>query len=236
MLAIVDKYMLEELRKSNHPGRQATLDMLNGLTILLERYVAFQQADKWEIVAVEKSFVMPLFDNYGYGMRLDLLIKETTGPLQGAIRIVDHKFVYDFYNANILRINAQMPKYLATVRNDTGLTIHDGVLNMIRHRTKKGPMTDEELFRREPLRPSSTRIRNIMREQIKASEEIMERHALPVDEYGQRAKRVLNQMVCNNCSFLDLCMFELDGGNPSLMLKTEFQPNSYGYNNQESDA
>lgn len=227
---VVDQYFLAEYQKSGNPGKQEALDMLNNLKTLLLRYVEFQKDDEWEILEVEKSYVLPLFDQYGYGMRLDLLIKQTKGPRAGEIWIVDHKFVYDFYSQNDLVVNAQMPKYLAAVRNETGLVVKGGILNELRHRLKKGAMTNDEMFRREEIRPSSARIRGIMREQILASEEIIERHNLPVDEYGKKAKRVLNQMVCKNCSFLSLCMTELEGESIGLMMKTEYQPNTYGYN------
>lgn len=235
MGAVVDKYYLQTLQQQGFSRKQETLEMLTMLKILLQRYAEFQKNDYWKILEVEQSHVMPLYDHYGYGMRLDLLVQLTQGPRAGEIEVVDHKFVYDFYSQDTLRINAQMPKYLATVRAETGLVIKRGILNELRHRMKKGPMTDLELFRREPISPSTTRIRNIMKEQIKASEEIMERHALPVEVYGERAKRVMNQMVCKNCSFLEPCMTELDGENISLMLATEFQPNSYGYNKEAVD-
>lgn len=235
MNAVVDKYYLQTLQQQGFSRKQETLEMLTMLKQLLSRYVDFQHDDMWKIIEVEQSHVMPLFDQYGYGMRLDLLVQFTVGPRAGEIWVVDHKFVYDFYSQDTLRINAQMPKYLATVRAETGLVIKGGILNELRHRMKKGPMTDAELFRREPLTPSTTRIRNIMKEQIKASEEIMERHALPVEVYGERAKRVMNQMVCKNCSFLEPCMTELDGENISLMLATEYKPNSYGYNKEAVD-
>ena len=234
MDAVVDKYIIECMQ-SQHPNKLDTMNMLTSLKVLLNRYVEFQKQDQWIILEVEQSHVMPLYDAYGYGMRLDLLVQYTAGPKKGEIWVVDHKFVYDFMNQNALRINAQMPKYLATVRNETGLVIKGGLLNQLRHRMKKGPMTDDELFRREPITPSTARVRNIMKEQIKASEEIMERHALPVEEYGERAKRTLNIMICNNCSFLELCQTELDGENASLMIKTEFQPNSYGYNGKSEE-
>jgi hypothetical protein len=235
MEAVVDKYYVNTLQQQGFSRKTETLEMLTNLKALLTRYVEFQKGDGWRIIEVEQSHVMPLVDQYGYGMRLDLLVQMTNGPRAGEIWIVDHKFVYDFYSQDTLRINAQMPKYLATVRTDSGLVIKGGILNELRHRMKKGPMTDDELFRREVITPSAVRTRNIMKEQIKASEEIMERHALPVEEYGKRAKRVMNQMVCKNCSFLEPCMTELDGENISLMLKTEYKPNTYGYNKEAVD-
>lgn len=230
MQDIVDGYFVLEMQKQSYPGKDQTLQMLNELKTLLTRYVEFQRDDKWEILEVEKSHVMDLFDHYGYGMRLDLLIRYTTGPYAGEVAIVDHKFMYDFPSVDTLEINAQIPKYLATVRNDTGLVIKHGLLNVLRHRLKKGPMSDDEMFRREIIKPTTRRVRNIMREQIQVSERIMQRHSMPVDEAKATALRALNPMICKNCSFLRLCMTDLEGQDTKLMMETEYQPNSYGYN------
>jgi hypothetical protein len=230
MHSVVDKYFIETFKKPSYSGKDDSLKMLNELKTLLSRYVEFQRDDEWEILEVETTHVLPMFDSYGYGMRLDLLVRYTKGPYSGGIAIVDHKFVYDFPGLDTIAINSQIPKYLATVRNETGLVIKHGVLNCIRHRLKKGAMLDEELFRREVIKPSTKRIRNIMREQMQVSERILERRAMPVEEAKSSAVRVLNQMLCKNCSFLNLCMTDLEGENTDLMLKTEFQHNSYGYN------
>jgi uncharacterized protein YnzC (UPF0291/DUF896 family) len=225
-LDIVDGYFAQEYVKQSNPNKQATLDMLNGLKFLLERYAEYQKQDQWEILSVEEQHTLPIIDQYGYTMRLDLLIRNKLSE----IWIVDHKFVYDFKPPDMLTINAQMPKYIATVRQSTGLIVKGGILNQIRHRVKKGPMTDDELFRREPLRPSNKKIRNIMREQIDISQKIIARHSMPIDEAHRVSPRVLNEMVCKNCPFLQPCMTELEGESITLMLKQHYRPNSYGYN------
>lgn len=231
----VDRYIILQMQGPSHPAKQANIDMLMNLKVLLDRYWTYAENDPWDILAVEQQYTMDLFDQYGYTMRLDLLVQINAGPRKGEIWIVDHKFIYDFYNERVLTSNAQIPKYLATVRAETGLVIKGGILNELRHRMKKGPMTDEELFRREPLMPNATKIRNIMREQIKASEQVIERHNLPVDEAEAMAIRALGTMECKNCSFFDLCMTQLEGNSGKLMIETEFQPNSYGYNSLGED-
>jgi PD-(D/E)XK nuclease superfamily len=229
---VVTAYLMIAIKN----GDSASKEMLLGLVNLLEVYVEFQAEDQWEILAVEKSYHLSINESYGYGMRLDLLVKLTTGPRAGEIAIVDHKFVYDMYTLDALRVNSQMPKYLATVRADTGLVITHGILNMIRHRTKKGPMTYEEKFRREIILPSNTRIRSIMREQFLVSEKIMARRNMPIEQAEQQTSRALNLMTCRNCSFIDLCMDELDGHDVSLSIQENFEENtSYGYNKESAD-
>lgn len=209
----------------------ADLDMLTGLRNLLAFYFTFHADDDklFRILEVEKPFYMDLGEDYSYGMRLDLLVEMISGPYAGEKIIVDHKFQYNFPTADDLTMNAQLPKYIGTVRN-SGVDVKRGMLNILRWRvTKANELNAAERFKREYIAPSPVEIRNIMREQVLASERIADRKAMGVEAYKQVALRALNGMTCKNCPFINICKTELVGENAAVMIATEFVQNEYGY-------
>jgi len=208
------------------------LDMLTGLRTLLAFYVehyAEEDAKLFDILEVEKAYYMDLGDEYSYGMRLDLLVQMKAGPYMGEKIIIDHKFLYNFMTADELSLNVQLPKYIGTLRN-SGHDVKRGMLNQLRWRvTKANEHVAAERFRRDIVTPSAPLIRNIMKEQVIASEKIADRKAMGVEQYGATALRSINSMTCKNCSFSNLCSTELNGEDASVMIQTEFEQNKYGY-------
>lgn len=206
--------------------------MLMELMGILKRYFAYYEVvDRdTEILAVEKSYEVPVNDSYLYGMRLDALMRLK----DGRIAVVDHKFVWDFYTQDVVDMNAQLPKYIGTVRFN-GVRADLGILNQIRYRQKKGGNTDEETFRRTPVNPTNNAIRTTMSEQFRVSERIMARRAMTPEAQDVEAVRTMNQITCKNCSFLSLCLADLNGYDTTNLIQQDFQPNSYNYN-KEADA
>ena len=215
-------------------GLNPDLGMLGDLLTLLKRYVDYygeSDLEAWEILAVEKYYEVELTDDFKYGMRLDLLVRNRQ---TGEVSVVDHKFIYDFYTANQLLIDAQLPKYIGTVMHN-GIRVHNGILNQIRYRMKKGGNTNDELLRREyAVYTVNTReIRNVMREQIMVSERIMERRRMPIEEAERQAVRNIHKMNCNTCPFLQICKTELQGESIRVALSAHYKPNEYGYVDEE---
>jgi hypothetical protein len=76
---------------------------------------------------------------------------------------------------------------------------------------------------------STARIRTAMLEQVQEMRKINELTKLPVGERPIPI-RTANKMNCGNCGFAELCATELETGKEAtLMRKTSFKPNSYGY-------
>lgn len=208
------------------------MDMLTGLRTLLSFYVehyADEDAKLFDILEVEKAYYMDLGDDYSYGMRLDLLALIKAGPYMGEKMLIDHKFQYNFPTADELALNVQLPKYIGTLRKN-GHDVQRGMLNVLRWRvTKANEHVAAERFRREVVTPSAPLIRNIMKEQVLASEKIADRKAISIEQYEATALRSINSMTCKNCAFSNLCSTELMGEDASVMIQTEFQKNTYGY-------
>jgi hypothetical protein len=73
------------------------------------------------------------------------------------------------------------------------------------------------------LKPNSDRVLNTFMEQLGVAAEIQQLKELPIEEQSKRAYRTANKMVCQSCSFRDICSTELMGGNTQLMMKTEYK-------------
>lgn len=85
-----------------------------------------------------------------------------------------------------------------------------------------GP-TDEQVHDILYIRPSAARVVRTFQEQVDVATEITEREQLPVEDIERTAFRTANKMVCNGCSFRDLCEAELAGQSVKLMMSTEYQ-------------
>ena len=85
-----------------------------------------------------------------------------------------------------------------------------------------GP-TPEQVHDILPIRPSATRIIRTFEEQVSVAAEISARELLPVEVIEKSAYRTANKMVCNGCSFRDLCEMQLAGQSVKLLLETEFK-------------
>lgn len=205
--------------------------MLGSLATLLEEYTdKYGFLDSFKPIAVEETMGMPIAEDIEYAMRFDLLAEMRTGMFAGEIVLIDHKFVYNFWDQDALMLNAQGPKYIATMRaND--IPVKRMMVNQLRWReVKSNPVR----FQREWITPVAAEIKNVLREQSMASVQIAER-LKDLTEYGDTALRTMDNMTCKNCSFAMLCRVELIGEDPTLLIETDFQPNTYGYNTVEGD-
>jgi len=180
---------------------------------------------KYEILKVEDMYQLPINSDFEYVFRFDLYLKERT---TGKCVLMDHKFVYDFWNADKLALNPQFPKYVGAMRAN-GLQVDECILNQIRYRKIKEP-TEDQLWRRSVVLPSNAKIRFSLKEQILASKEIAAHKFLPVEVRSDHALGVRNPLVCKYCEFKELCASEYDGGDTTYMIQNEYTSNTYGYN------
>src|SRR5215471_1455524 len=214
---------------------ETDLTMIADLINLCKRYFDrhVRDLDSWEILGVEKSFTVPITDDYAYGMRLDLLVKIAAGQFLGEEVVIDHKFVYNFWNQDKVNLNSQIPKYIATLRHH-GYNVQRGMFNQIRWRDRKSaPYSDEEKFNRYPFRPAPQKIRRVFEEQIRAAERIIERYEDDPVRVGKQSLRVLNPVICDSCPFKFICDTDLNGDDTTLMMQTEFTTNQYNATYQD---
>lgn len=204
-------------------------EIVYDLDRILKRYFEYAANDNWTILAVEKQYGIPINNDFEYTMRLDVL-----AVINGEPTLVDHKFKYNFFTQAELDMNAQVPKYIGTLKYN-GIPVERGMMNQIRYRVSKD-QSDENMFKRVYIKPHPVEIKNTLREQILVSEKIIDRRALTVEQQSEAALRVMSPMICKNCPFIDLCKAELQGGDITLAIRSEFEVNDYGYNDDTQEA
>lgn len=173
----------------------------------------------YDILGVEADFNL-LYDEASdshYPFVVDLIVRDP----EGKIVVVDHKFVYDFYTVEATDLQPQIPKYIGALRA-LGYEVSHGAYNMVRTRKIKEP-TPEQMTHLMLLKPNVTRVKSTFLEQVQVADEIQALKTLPLEQQDERAYRVANKMVCQSCSFRDLCTTELMGGNVELMIRTEYK-------------
>jgi hypothetical protein len=116
-----------------------------------------------------------------------------------------------------------------------GVPVADGYLNQFRTRFPAHLIpnkTDEDLFRRDPAGATPERIKNSFKQQIIASERIIERRLMPPELREQEAIPIMNRMVCRNCPFKLPCQMSEDGQPIDSIMQSKFKARSYGYNEE----
>jgi hypothetical protein len=189
------------------------IQMLVDLKNLMMTYFEYYKSDRFRILAVEKTYMAPMYDDIYFGLILDLLIEKTTGSHRGEIEIWDHKFVNNFKSDDDLRLDGQQPKYIMTAQLN-GLPVKRAIFNQIRYRKMKDPKP-EDLFRRSPLISTQEAINTVWSEATDAAIEINDDKA-PI-------RRTLSYSACKFCFFKRVCMAELAGEPVDTMLKTEYK-------------
>lgn len=212
--------------------RDAPLDLIMDVRRILEMYWAHYQGDSnWEILQVENMNLLDLNEDYAMPTRLDLLVREKD---TGKTLLVDHKFYYDLPHADKLALNVQFPKYIGALAAN-GITVDYCVLNVLRYRVLKNPSM-ADLFRRYKVSVSPAKIRRALSTHILASQEITEYRSLPEAVRPSRAIPVFNSLICDRCDFAALCQSEFDGGDIKYLIETDYQKNSYGYNDPTTEG
>ena len=179
----------------------------------------FMVKNGWRVLAVEAEFSL-IYDTdtqSSYPFVVDMLVQDP----EGRYVVIDHKFVYDFYTPEQTDLQPQIPKYIGALRA-MGHEIAYGAYNMLRTRKLKTPAADSMNYFMI-LKPNPDRVLNTFMEQLGVAAEIQALKELSIDEQNKRAYRTANKMVCQSCSFRDICSTELIGGNTELMLRTEYK-------------
>jgi len=179
----------------------------------------FMIKNGWRVLAVEKEFSLIYDEDKGssYPFVVDMIVEDKNGD----VAVIDHKFVYDFYTPSQTDLQPQIPKYIGALRA-MNYPVAYGAYNMLRTRKLKTPTADSMGYFMM-LKPNTDRVLNTFMEQLGVAAEIQQLKELSIEEQSKRAYRTANKMVCQSCSFRDICSTELMGGNTELMLKTEYK-------------
>lgn len=183
----------------------------------------------WDILEIEEKYLVQVDDDLEFAMRLDLLVRDRQ---KNKVYLVDHKFIYNFYDPNLVAVLPQMAKYVAALRHN-GISVDDGIYLMVRTRSLKEPGPDNR-FQLMPANLKDSKINAYWSEQVAAMKRIKAIKDIDRTQWREQwALRTANQFTCNICPFIDLCTLDLNGGaKRDLMIKSFYAPNSYGYEDE----
>lgn len=223
-----------ELTKIWFSKQHYTQAVVTHTTTILNRYwefYAIEDDKKYVVVDVEKEYDLSLTEDYNYVFRFDLLLMNRKTEQLG---LVDHKFKYDFFTDESINLSGQMPKYLGALRYN-GIWPEWVWLNQIRARSPFQSWGPKDFFRRSLVAPSNNKVANAMREQIIASQTIVEWRQLPLEVKKATALRSMDSFPrpCDRCPFNLICRMEYDGGNITNVIAADFTQNPYNYNRDE---
>lgn len=202
---------------------------------LTQRYHEFHQGfPEWKFLGTEQKASIPITDEIVLPITYDLYCEEIES---GRKLIGDWKFTFRFWAAVEHSLNGQMPKYI-TVMQKNGFQIDGGFIEQIRTEKlgKEKSADHRNLWKRTMYYPTGITRRNMLKQHIATSLEIMEYRSLGDAEREAKTIPVLNKHgACKYCNFKELCASKLQGGDIDHFIKTDFIQNSYaeGYNPTE---
>lgn len=168
--------------------------------------LAEREFDRIEVLGVEESFNVQITESFSLPFVVDLILRYA-----GRLEAWDHKFVWDFFNPNVVDLSPQLPLYYA------GLAMLDYPhatvrYNEIRYRStneiKENP--DSRINRPAP-RITPQRIRTTMEEHIQVGQRILELRRMGLKNWEKQVVRAGNNQTCKNCDFAKMCIGELNG-------------------------
>lgn len=191
--------------------------------MLLKRYfdVHRYDFDEWEIIAVEREFRYEIPDSdLVFPFKPDMIVRDKR---TGVVTVVDHKFLFNYYNPRVFPLMPQLKKYGFALRQ-MGFRVDGYMYNQIS--TRKNATAP---FKRESFELDSS-AQVFMEDQIRVMNRIAHLKNLPNDVWRESAVRNASSFSCSHCPYLDVCAMEVDGDNGvNLHIQTFYGPNSYRY-------
>lgn len=204
--------------------------MIASLGLVLNEYYdnAKYILDEYDILGVENSIITPLpgCDDIEFAGRVDLTLAVKKGPNKGEVVPYDHKFTYNFWSENPLKLNAQINNYIWAFR-ELGKRSRRGIINMLRYRE-----TAVDKFKQEPIPSNSELRKTFISNHVIAAKQIVELKLKPTVSIEGGVTRSSSKFNCEYCPFATLCYTEAIGEDSTTMVKASFRKNSYGYDNE----
>jgi len=202
---------------------------LSYLLLTINGFLSFYKEKilSWDILEVEIPHRLDCGD-FDFAFTLDALIRE-----DGRVKVVDWKFIYDFYADIYVQLLPQIPRYIGALRA-LGQTVSGGYYGFLRFREVQA-QGEGNRFLMRPINPEPERIQNSFKDLMLSVDKIAEKKRMPLEEWHQSARRASNMLPCRHCSFTTLCVEELNGRSGTLTRQIEFQRSTYGYDDGSGD-
>lgn len=181
----------------------------------------------WKIIAVEYEFEpIGVAEGLAFPGKIDLIAEVYDKQIgQWVVMVIDHKFLYDPYEQEVFDLLPQIPKYIGVLRTK-GIPVKAGMFNVLRTRDLKNP---RDRYKQFIVRPNNQIIKQHMIEQVEGMKRIKANSENP----NFVPMRTVNKINCTNCGFRELCLRDARGEDTQLLLRAEFQTNTYGYKEKE---
>lgn len=193
--------------------------------LMLAYFEHYRENDaRYTVYAVESQMKADLTDDYALVGTIDLITQDNE---DGRFLMWDHKSSYNFWTDSQAEIAGQFPKYVFLGRQ-AGLDVKGFIVNQIRTRKLK---PGNELFRRTRVNPTENFIRNVMKQQMKASEEITAYRNSGSDIEDTTPR--YDKYACAHCSFISICEAQSNGAPVKYIVASDFKKrdgSGYGYN------
>jgi hypothetical protein len=224
------EYLMQETLKTMKLGDVKKSAVYSNLGTVLQNY--FKEAEyilhEYNLLGVESLITAPLpgCDDIEFAGRVDLALGVKSGPNKGEVVPYDHKFTYNFWSENPLKLNPQINNYIWAFR-EKGHRSRTGIINMLRYRENA-----VDKFKQEPISTNSTLRSTFINNHVVAAKQIVELKHKPKVGLQEGITRSSSKFNCEYCPFATLCYTEALGQDTTLMVKASFRPNSYGYDSE----
>lgn len=224
-----------ELLSDDNAERVYSADVVATISLLFTKYVQAyaDEITDFDVASVEEIRKVHLVDDIDMKFTPDLVVQLTTDidvtlssgafitlPAESYV-VFDHKFSSRPFGPQEVMMNAQLPKYIYGLRK-LGLNVSAACFNQINYSEHA-----RIPFTRTWIAPEETRIEGFVAEFIKAARRIAANRSLPVAEYKERAERSFSKLHCPMCPFRLPCSIDLNGGDISRILATDYVENPY---------
>lgn len=201
------------------------LEIIAEVKRLYEFFLESEVYKGWEPIAVEKKYALDLstpedIDNgiqLIYPFTVDMVMKNQFDE----VVLVDHKTTYRWYTDKQIDLNMQLPRYaVALTQLNYGIT--KCAYLQFRHRYR-ADADHTDVIRYEEFEPSMTRLNRGFEELQTTMRKIAYLRQQPLEVHDKHAVRTANNLVCNSCSYSELCIADLNGWDTGLLIKTGYE-------------
>ena len=185
----------------------------------LQYFFAANPFAGWDILHVEQTFKLEVTDSLEFPYIPDLIARDP----EGNVVLIDNKFMGQFISQRDAELMSQLIKYAAALRV-VGIRVDKIMYNVLKTYSYAKAEDNNAETRHQLLNVpfNEARMKETIREQFTASEEIQFLKSIPLADWRARAYRTQNKLVCNNCGVRSLCVADLNDTNPQLVLASEY--------------
>lgn len=191
---------------------------------LMRFFVEFRKVS-WELLDVEGKYVVPMTDEWSFGLRLDILARLTDGPNAGKLAIIDWKFQQNFLSDWQAYLHIQLKKYRWALER---LDIKVDKLYLAQIRTHKAAKDKFELREIHTTPPQEL---FLMEQHVQTAEHILRFRSIDPEDWAKSARYALNSQNCDYCGFAKICTARMKGEDTREIMRVHYRTDTYGYNN-----